>query len=221
MGLAVVVILGGCGIKPVFEGIYQNEKEVNGYFIQLAVDSQDNSFVLYINNRQVNAGTYKEEKDNLYAMNGNLQDFEVSLKKDNSFQFLNNKISKGNSIKLKNMGRETINFPIVFGDEKEYEQLLVDDGKEDNIKAEEFLDNCIEYIKNSTFDRRKYINTNIIKIRKAEESDLQFVFLEKGKEAMLDTSDLIYVIGETSGHDFVIIVCDSETKEVLGYIPIK
>lgn len=48
----------------------------------------------------------------------------------------------------------------------------------------------------------------------------EYVFIDKGKEDLLDTSDLIYTIRDTSGHNFTNIVCDSETNEVIGYIPI-
>jgi hypothetical protein len=37
----------------------------------------------------------------------------------------------------------------------------------------------------------------------------------------VDSTDLIITIGDTSNHDFAIIVCDSNTYEVIGYIPIE
>lgn len=221
MVLMIIVLVGSYGVKPIFKGTYQNEGDINGYFIQLSVDAREDTFVLYINNREVNRGTYEEQEDNLYVMKGDFQEFKVNLQKDNSFEIIINKISKEFPIRLVNMGKEATNFPMTFGDEEEYKQLLIDDGKENSLEVDKLLNKCIEYIKNSSFDSWRKINTNIVKILKVEETTMDYVFVEKGREGLLDTSDFIYVIGQTSGHDFANIVCDSETKEVIGYIPIK
>lgn len=104
--------------------------------------------------------------------------------------------------------------------------LLAGCEESNNLLSEEFKSdkaykNCIEYINNSSFTLWKNINPTIVRSEKMTDSNKETVIIDKGKETLLDTSDLIYIIGDTSEHDFAIIVCDSDTKEVIGYIPTK
>lgn len=217
------ILLGGCldNPTPILKGSYQNQSDINGKFVQLAVDSRENTFILYINSRKVNEGTFEKEGDNLYKMNGDVQEFQIHLEKDNSFNIKISGVSNDFPFKMENTSKVPIYFPTSFGDEEEYKQLLFEEFKLGDLEKDKAYQNCIKYIENSSFDRWKKINTIIVKSEKVTETTKGSVVIETGKKELLDTTDLIYIIGDTSEHDFANIVCDSETKEVIGYIPIK
>jgi predicted metalloprotease len=84
------------------------------------------------------------------------------------------------------------------------------------------VDNCIEYIRNSSFTSKDHIDTSIIKIESATENTWKSVWSKDSKieEKTIDLTDWIITIGNTSGHNFAIIVCDSNNYKVIGYIPI-
>lgn len=75
--LAVVIIMilwWGYGFKkPELKGFYQ--KEVNGYHVQILIRREDNSFVEWIDNREVDRGTYEKINTNLYRIKSNKQSF--------------------------------------------------------------------------------------------------------------------------------------------------
>lgn len=85
------------------------------------------------------------------------------------------------------------------------------------------VNNSINFINNSEFDSKNHINTNIIKIEDADEKTWESVYSEddKADKNSIDSTDWIITIGDTSGHDFTVIVCDSATFEVIGYMPIQ
>jgi len=85
------------------------------------------------------------------------------------------------------------------------------------------VNNSINYIKNSEFTSKNQINTKIITIKNADEKTWEFVYSENSKadKNSVDSTDWIITIGDTSGHDFARIVCDSDTFEVIGYMPIE
>lgn len=85
------------------------------------------------------------------------------------------------------------------------------------------VNNSINYIKNSSFTAKDRINTNTIKIGSADEKTWEFVWSKDSKveNNAVDSTDWIITIGDTSNHDFAVIVCDSNTYEVIGYIPIE
>jgi len=99
-------------------------------------------------------------------------------------------------------------------------KVLKNSTKQSDNQESEAPKNCIEYIENSLFHAKNYIDTDIVKKDKLTEMTIDLVIIEKGKDSMLDLSDLVYIIGDTYGHDFAVIVCDSETFEVIGYMPI-
>jgi len=87
----------------------------------------------------------------------------------------------------------------------------------------EAINNCIEYINNSAFTSKENIDTNIVKFDNATDNTWESVWFG-GKQVVsnvIDSSDWIITIGDTSGFDFNIFVCNSDTYEVLGYIPIE
>ena len=85
------------------------------------------------------------------------------------------------------------------------------------------VQNSIEYIKNSELASKDRIDTSLIKIDTAEENTWQSVYTNSGKaeESTVDTTDWIITLGDRSGFDFAVIVCDSTTSEVIGYMPIE
>ncbi len=90
-------------------------------------------------------------------------------------------------------------------------------------KQKKAVDNCIVYIINSSFTVKESIDTSIIKIDKASNSTWKSVWSGNNpvEENAIDVSDWIITIGDTSEHNFAILVCDGETSEVIGHIPIE
>jgi hypothetical protein len=83
--------------------------------------------------------------------------------------------------------------------------------------------NSIKYIKKSSFSNKENIDTKIIEIRNVTDEGHQRAVWNNDsmvEENKVDIDDWIITIGSTSGHNFSIIVCDSDTYEVIGYIPI-
>jgi len=99
-----------------------------------------------------------------------------------------------------------------------------------NTKTESFpegqqvaVEKSIAFIKNSSFSSRNRIDFKVVKVENATDKTWESVWNDNHKieEKMVDSTDWVITIGETSGHDFAVIVCDSETYEVVGYIPIE
>ena len=121
-----IILLVGCtsNTPPKLKGFYQTEKDVNGYFVQLSIQQDDQSFVEYISNREVNRGTYEIDENGKYLMTGNKQSFEITLNDDNSFDIIVKKLNEGNPIKMINIGGVPVTFPAIFDDEEEYKTLI-------------------------------------------------------------------------------------------------
>ena len=85
------------------------------------------------------------------------------------------------------------------------------------------VENSIEYIRNSELASKNTIDTSILEIRTAEENSWEFVYTDTGKAGKnaVDPTDWIITLGDRSGFDFAVIVCDSTTTEVIGYMPIE
>ncbi len=85
------------------------------------------------------------------------------------------------------------------------------------------VENSLVYISESDFSFKDRINKKKFEIRSVTSGELQFVWNDdlQMEESALDTSDWVITIGDTSGHDFAVMICDSRTSEVLGYIPIE
>jgi len=77
--LLVVVALGlrGCSDNksPTLMGFYQSEP-VNGYIIQMSFYPDDRRFVAYIDNREVEKGTYEKLDNDVYKLNGEVQELK-------------------------------------------------------------------------------------------------------------------------------------------------
>jgi len=84
------------------------------------------------------------------------------------------------------------------------------------------VDNCIEFINNSSFTQKDRIDTDIIKIENATENTWKYARYENSsrKKNDVDLTDWVITIGDTSFHDFAVIICESDTYKVIGYTPI-
>lgn len=90
-------------------------------------------------------------------------------------------------------------------------------------KQRKAVKNCIVYMETSLVDTER-INKDIVEVRNATENTWKSVFQDGKKidQNAIDLTDWIFTIGDTStaGHDFMAIVCDSDTCEVIGVLPI-
>lgn len=128
LAIGIGLLLVGCASNktPVLKGTYQSE-HVNGYIVQITFQPEDHSFVEYIDNREVDKGTYEELENGVYKMNGELQEFEITLNSNNSFDVVVKKINDGKPITLKNVDATPVYIGTEFDDVDEYKSLLNDD----------------------------------------------------------------------------------------------
>ena len=110
-------------------------------------------------------------------------------------------------------------------DNNDVSTLEADTNNEISLSSEQqkAVNNSIDFIENSEFASKDRIDTKIITIKNADEKTWEFVYLENSKadKNSVDSTDWIITIGDRSGHDFARIVCDSDTFEVIGYMPIE
>lgn len=122
--LAIVIIGRNYSSKSHnLRGFYQ--KEVSGYHIQMLFQEADNNFIEWIDNRPVDKGTYEKIDDNLYRISGELQNLEIELRKDNSFELIISKLNNGEPILMENITPK--DHSVSFGewnDVEEYRSLI-------------------------------------------------------------------------------------------------
>ena len=123
--LLVALLLGGCSSDsvPPLGGGYQSES-VQGYIVQMAVQSDDNTFVEYIDNREVDRGVFEKKSDNNYSFKSDRQTFEITLSSDDSFEITIEQINESKPIELKNIDKVPTYFSTEFDDVEEYKELL-------------------------------------------------------------------------------------------------
>lgn len=119
----IISVFGCLSSNPKLKGFYQSE--VNGYHVQILIQKKDSRFIEWIDNREVDRGTYKKDDNNFYSMNSGKQNFKIELNDDNSFEIIIKKLNNGNPIIMKNINVEdtTISFG-EWDDVDEYESLL-------------------------------------------------------------------------------------------------
>jgi predicted metalloprotease len=81
--------------------------------------------------------------------------------------------------------------------------------------------NSIEFIKDTPYISVNKIDTSVIKIENATENTWKNVAIKSGeevKENQIDLTDWVITIGNRSEGGFAVIICDSSTFEVIGYI---
>ena len=126
ISIACLLMLSGCRNinSVVLRGSYQSERTSDGYIVQISIYSDENSFVEYIDNREVNKGTFDIIEGKKYNLVGDNQNIEINLDKNNSFEITMKKVNDGNPILMKNFGDLPIKFDSRFNDTEEYEKLL-------------------------------------------------------------------------------------------------
>ena len=110
--------------KSSLQGFYQSERTTDGYVVQISIQPDENSFVEYIDNREVNSGTYDVLSDKKYKLNGDNQTIEITLDENNSFEIIIKKVNSGNPIVLKNIDKIPADFTTGFDDVDKYKLLL-------------------------------------------------------------------------------------------------
>ena len=127
IGLLLIIasILGGCTISKnhILKGFYQSDF-VDGYMVQISIQPQEHSFVEYIDNREVDKGTYEKIEDNTYRLKSDKQDLNITLDGDNSFEVVVKKINDGKPILMKNISDVPSYFKTKFDDIDQYKKLL-------------------------------------------------------------------------------------------------
>ena len=84
------------------------------------------------------------------------------------------------------------------------------------------LSNCIEYIKNTPYstDFKENINTNYVLVENLPNEIKEAVWVDVEGTPNWEKDYWVFTIGDISGQYYAKIVCDKETKSVIGYIPI-
>ena len=84
-------------------------------------------------------------------------------------------------------------------------------------------ENCLEEIGELFPDKK--VNTSMVSVRylNEEEREQVFIIVNGEKEYFEEHEELhwVFTIGNTSGFDFVQLVCSSTTNEVIGYLTIE
>lgn len=80
--------------------------------------------------------------------------------------------------------------------------------------------NCAAWLAASTFEQKDRVDTTLVSIAQVTEEELAAAVCDEESAALLDAADWAVTLGDTSGHDYAILLCDSETLAVLGYVPI-
>lgn len=114
--------------------------------------------------------------------------------------------------------QESVSQAVAFGvmpaDAAPNEEVQPDEGTTETLKA-----NCIAWLAGASLEQKDRVDTTLVSIVRITEGDLAAV-CDDESAALLDAADWAVTLGDTSGHDYVILLCDSETLAVLGYVPI-
>ena len=86
--------------------------------------------------------------------------------------------------------------------------------------TETLRSNCAAWLAESAFDQKDRVDTAIVSVVPITEGDLEAAVCDDESAALLDRTDWAVTLGDTSGHDYAVLLCDSETLAVLGYVPI-
>lgn len=129
----IVLFLVSCSsdLVPPLGGNYNSGSiQEDGTYIEIAIQPEENTFVEYISNREVDRGTYEEKSDNVYLFKGDKQEFEITLSSKDSFEVTVPQLNEGEPIELKNTDKIPTYYLTEFDDVEEYKKLL-DENKED------------------------------------------------------------------------------------------
>ena len=122
---AISLLLVGCSsdLIPPLEGGYQSEF-IQGHIIQMGIQPDDHTFAEYIDNREVDRGTYEEKSENVYSFKSAKQKFEIVLTSEDSFEIIVNQLNDKKPIQLKNVDKVPTYFSTDFDDTEKYKKLL-------------------------------------------------------------------------------------------------
>ena len=149
--LIFILILGGCASPtPTLKGFYQSDR-INNYHVQISID--DNSFVEYIDNREVDRGIHEKLEERVYKLKSDKQDFQFALNDDNTFEITIKKLNDGEPILMKKIGSVPTTFSTVFDDVDEYKALL-----DNKVSRETHLDILNQLASQEFFIRGESIN---------------------------------------------------------------
>ena len=81
--------------------------------------------------------------------------------------------------------------------------------------------NCAAWLADSAFDQKDRVDTTLVFVAPVTEGDLAAAVCDGKSAALLDGTDWAVTLGDTIGHDYAVLLCDSETLAVLGYVPIE
>ena len=124
IALVAVGMLGICFFISEGSSELKGSNKDNNYIVQITVDKESNTFVEYIDQREVDRGTIHKNTNSNYTFKSNKQEFEVVLKDNNSFDVLIGKINGAEPITLKNSTDVNTYFSTNFGDEEKYNNLI-------------------------------------------------------------------------------------------------
>ena len=110
--------------EPTLMGFYQGQQYINGYIVQISFFRDDHSFIQYIDNREVDRGSYQKVEDNIYRIQSDQQDFDIQLNKDNTFDLYIKKINNEEPIVMQNISKVPTTFGTPFDDVEEYKKLI-------------------------------------------------------------------------------------------------
>lgn len=123
LAFIALIILISIRPHPKLIGFYQSDI-VNGHHVQLSIWNRDRTFTMYIDNREVLMGRYKEKDDSKYALIGENKSFYIELDRSNSFEITISKLNDGKAFVMENISFTPTHFPPDFGDEDMYRELL-------------------------------------------------------------------------------------------------
>lgn len=91
----------------------------------------------------------------------------------------------------------------------------------DGDTTETLRANCAAWLAASTFEQKDRVDTTLVSVAPVTQGDLAAAVCDEESAALLDGTDWMVTLGDTSGHDYAVLLCDSETLAVLGYVPIE
>lgn len=128
IALAILILCGFCFFisqgSSELKGTYISSNDNNNYIVQITVDKASNTFVEYIDQREVDRGDFIKNTNNTYTFKSTKQEFEIVLNRNNSFNIFIDKINGTEPITLKNSTDINTYFSTIFGDEDKFIELI-------------------------------------------------------------------------------------------------
>ena len=113
-------------------------------------------------------------------------------------------------------GQQAVTFSIMPAEAASSEAAQPDEETTETLRA-----NCAAWLADSTFDQKDRVDTALVSVVQVTEGDLAAAVCDGESAALLDGGDWAVTLGDTVGHDYAVLLCDSETLAVLGYVPIE